>query len=403
VNEPTPQPRDHRQPGHFWADNEIIDVYLPQIGLHAFAVYMLFTKFANARNGQCDPSIPTIARMLGISETTVKKSIKKLKDHGLISVEPRQHSRRPNQHNTNLYTLLTVPKVGHPVTQGVGHLVTQGGTPGDPGVGHQVPGNNTHKNNTQLTRKDSLSQAANAAATVAPPPAVEPSLPQGHTGSDPQSKDSEPAPAVKLDGWYVVRGDTAWGPQASYAQCERIVAAGGGIVTQGQALRLSGKRVLTPLPEPDASKPQEALAQRKRAAARPRPRNLVGDAVARAFFGAKDEAGIEAVFGRVAPILYGDKRGGRCDGLFAYEKARSGREIDHQALAADVYVFKAWLHRTKPDIRELKDCAKFIDHWQEWRGLVQERSNGWHFDDLQGVWISPKGNKYAPGDDMSNG
>lgn len=118
--------------------------------------------------------------------------------------------------------------------------------------------------------------------------------------------------------------------------------------------------------------PNEVLAQRRADAAekhRPRPRNAVGDAIARSFFNASDEAGINAVFGRVAPILHGrDYRTGRCDGLYAYEQERTGeKKLDLDKLATDVATFAEWFGKTYSDLN-VKDCAKFMDYWQEWRG-----------------------------------
>ena len=62
--------RDARRPGHYWADNEIYDIYAPIVGVHAFAVYMALCRYASSE-GASHPSTSTIADQLGISRPTV--------------------------------------------------------------------------------------------------------------------------------------------------------------------------------------------------------------------------------------------------------------------------------------------------------------------------------------------
>src|SRR5262245_7590946 len=74
--------RDTRNPGHFWADNELVDNYLPQIGIYGFAVYMLLCRFARA--GKAKLSIPRMASLLGITEPTIRKALRTLAEVSLI-------------------------------------------------------------------------------------------------------------------------------------------------------------------------------------------------------------------------------------------------------------------------------------------------------------------------------
>lgn len=153
--------RDSRQPGHFWADNEIVDDYLPIIGAYGFAVYMLLCKYADAKTGQCDPSVGGMAKKLQISPPTVKKALTALEECGLISVKYRPRAAKDRKVNdTNIYTLLAVEKktkgtqgdwVPKEIGYGVPNVVAQG-TQGDwGGVPKDVGTNNTHGNNTHLT------------------------------------------------------------------------------------------------------------------------------------------------------------------------------------------------------------------------------------------------------------
>lgn len=156
--------RDIRQPGHFWADNEIVDDHLPAIGVYGFAVYMLLAKHADAKTGQCDPSVGGMAKQLGVSAPTVRAALDKLEAQGLIRVKHRRREKGGKLINqTSLYTLLAVEKHQRPaptkpdlvpndIDQGVLNVVDQGTKGGLVGVLNQVSRNKTHKNKTHLTR-----------------------------------------------------------------------------------------------------------------------------------------------------------------------------------------------------------------------------------------------------------
>ncbi len=60
--------RDSRQPGHFWADNEVLDIYGPLLGAHGFAVYMALTRNATNGTGECKLSTSKLAAQLGMSK-----------------------------------------------------------------------------------------------------------------------------------------------------------------------------------------------------------------------------------------------------------------------------------------------------------------------------------------------
>lgn len=163
------QVRDSRQPGHFWADNEIVDEYLSTIGIYGFAVYMLLTRYADFKTGQCDPSVSGMATRLGISAPTVRAALDKLKDAKLITIRHRHREKDGKMINqTSVYTILAIKKaqttiptkphlVPNVVDQGVLNQVDQG-TKGDlVGVLNQVSTNKTHENKTQLTRESGQS------------------------------------------------------------------------------------------------------------------------------------------------------------------------------------------------------------------------------------------------------
>src|SRR5262249_7889134 len=84
--------RDIRERGWFWADNKLVDVYLPTIGVTAFAVYMLLAKYTDAKTGKCYPSQTLIAEKLGVSRKRVRDAINTLIKHKLISKRKRRKS-----------------------------------------------------------------------------------------------------------------------------------------------------------------------------------------------------------------------------------------------------------------------------------------------------------------------
>lgn len=75
---------------------------------------------------------------------------------------------------------------------------------------------------------------------------------------------------------------------------------------------------------------------------------------------------------RIGTILHGDKKHGRCQGLFAYEKLRQHKDdvqdLDFTTLAADVGKFWLWFHKEHAGL-DLKDCAKFLEYWSVYINL----------------------------------
>lgn len=139
--------RDERKPGHFWSDREIVEDFLPKIGIYAFSVYMLLSFHAASNTGQSWPSIASMANRLAISEPTVRSALKTLEDNRLVHIarDSRKSKSGKNIPQSHIYTLLAVPK--------------------KTGVVNQVDPNKSHKNKNQLT-KDSLSPVEKIQATA---------------------------------------------------------------------------------------------------------------------------------------------------------------------------------------------------------------------------------------------
>ena len=94
-----------KEAGWFWIDNEIIDQYGKKIGDSGLLTYMALCRLSNNANQECYPSIRWLADQLGMSKTTVVKSVGILVKHELV-----QKSKDKGKATT--YTLLSVPKSG---------------------------------------------------------------------------------------------------------------------------------------------------------------------------------------------------------------------------------------------------------------------------------------------------
>lgn len=127
------QVRDMRSTHWFWMDNAILDIYGPQLGAYGIAVYTALCRMANA-NGTCWPSLNTLASTIGISRSTVIRSLEKLESLGLISISHRNGS--DGSQDTNIYTILAV---GGSVSQ------KPGWCPTDTTLVSDVDSNNTNR------------------------------------------------------------------------------------------------------------------------------------------------------------------------------------------------------------------------------------------------------------------
>ncbi|MFC2037690.1 helix-turn-helix domain-containing protein [Chloroflexota bacterium] len=92
----------------FFVHNVIIDTYGPLVGSDGIAVYTALCRHADVKTQTCFPSHKTLAREAGLSVTTVKKQLRKLKQFGLVHVAHRKREDGPQ--TSNLYTLLDPPR-----------------------------------------------------------------------------------------------------------------------------------------------------------------------------------------------------------------------------------------------------------------------------------------------------
>lgn len=78
------------------------EIYASELPHRAIAVYMYLHDRAD-KEGKCWPAIPTIARELGMSRSTIKRALNDLIKAGYLKKEFRY--RENGGHTSNLYTV----------------------------------------------------------------------------------------------------------------------------------------------------------------------------------------------------------------------------------------------------------------------------------------------------------
>ena len=66
-------------------------LYQSELPHRAISVYAYLSDRAN-KNGECWPAIPTIAKELKLSESTVRRALRDLRKAGLLTTEQRYRS-----------------------------------------------------------------------------------------------------------------------------------------------------------------------------------------------------------------------------------------------------------------------------------------------------------------------
>lgn len=79
-------------------------LYRTDLPHRAVSVYIYLADRAN-KNGECWPAIPTIAKELKLSQTTVRRALDDLRKEGLLETEQRY--RRNGGKSSLLFTLHT--------------------------------------------------------------------------------------------------------------------------------------------------------------------------------------------------------------------------------------------------------------------------------------------------------
>lgn len=107
--------KDKREHRFFTVDTIFIDNYAKDLGATTVAVYIRLCRHADIHR-RCFPSIAFLAESLGLSERTVRRSLKDLQEWNIISTE--RIWRKGTQASNNTYTLVPVSqwKQGTPLS-----------------------------------------------------------------------------------------------------------------------------------------------------------------------------------------------------------------------------------------------------------------------------------------------
>lgn len=177
--------RDARTQDYWSADNVIIDVYGPKIGMAGLAVYACLCRCANFTSEQSFPAKKTLMEWCSVkTEGPINRGIEALVKAGLLSIEPR--FRENGSQTSNLYTLLAVTIPEKDTGAGV-----QKDTP--PRVQKHPPLNNP--NLTSLNEKEDQTGPQKGLLAPSGAPISEPDMPPEQPGIITQPED----PAIPVN------------------------------------------------------------------------------------------------------------------------------------------------------------------------------------------------------------
>lgn len=109
---------DERTHNFFIGYNEIFDFWGEKIKIQGIGIYLCLVRHAS--NNSCFPSHNRIAKQCGLSESSVKRTLKMLESFGLIKIVKR-HNPKNNGQTSNEYIIKDLPPVQcepHPSSEG---------------------------------------------------------------------------------------------------------------------------------------------------------------------------------------------------------------------------------------------------------------------------------------------
>jgi len=133
--------RDQRQPGWWWAENELIDTWASTLGPYGLAVYAVLARHVDNASQQCRLSYGRIAELLNISRRQVIREIQRLEEYGLIQIVRRAW-------RSNTIQLVSLKKLR-------GDRESPGGDRESPGGDRESPGGD-RESPKQYSIQDSL-------------------------------------------------------------------------------------------------------------------------------------------------------------------------------------------------------------------------------------------------------
>lgn len=145
--------RDMRHKEKFFVDDEYLNGYAKHLGTTTSMVYFVLCRHAD-KNQECFPSYEHIADKLGVSDATIKRSIKDLKDWNIISIGKRKRTHGKFLHNSYLLLDKSVWKSKPEVTSDPRSPEVMDaphqGSPMHLTIGHPRPTKDTHMKDTHM-------------------------------------------------------------------------------------------------------------------------------------------------------------------------------------------------------------------------------------------------------------
>ena len=161
--------RDMRHKEKFFVDDAYLNGYAKHLGTTTSMVYFVLCRHAD-KNQECFPSYDTIAIKLGISDATVKRSIKTLKEWNIICIAKRKRKGGKFLHNS--YTLLdksvwqNKPQVTDDLWSPEFTDDTHQGSPVHKTMGHPRPIKDTHIKDTHIKDTAETSSAGSIVRVI---------------------------------------------------------------------------------------------------------------------------------------------------------------------------------------------------------------------------------------------
>lgn len=141
--------RDRRRVGWFSVDDEIIEVFGPQLGVHGIATYCALCKYAD-KDESSHPGLRTLCDRLKMGRKKLLDTLDLLQRLGLIAIE------KGDRVTVNVYTLLDVPKsTGYQQKGGSdeNHTPPEGGSGENQGWFQPEPQGGSDENRNQTHRE----------------------------------------------------------------------------------------------------------------------------------------------------------------------------------------------------------------------------------------------------------
>lgn len=77
-----------------------------KLNIYEKMTYIILCAYDNRQTRECYPTVLTLAKGVGASKGTIKKSLKGLQEKGLIDIH---HRKIGSTNQSNIYTLLDLP------------------------------------------------------------------------------------------------------------------------------------------------------------------------------------------------------------------------------------------------------------------------------------------------------